>query len=81
VPPCCNTINDKGDIVGFAISGTTFSSTALIWQDKKPVDLNPLIPANSGWFLPAASSINNAGEIVGYGLINGEAHALLATPR
>lgn len=81
VPPCCRTINDKGDIVGFALDGTTFAQTALIWQDNKPVDLNTLIPAGSGWYLQAADSINNAGEIVGVGLINGETHAFLASPR
>ena len=80
VPPCCSTVTDRGDMVGFAIDGTTFTSRALIWQDKIPVDLNTLIPANSGWYLQAASSINNAGEIVGYGLINGKSHAFLATP-
>jgi probable HAF family extracellular repeat protein len=81
VPPCCHTINDKGDIVGFALDGTTFAQTALIWQDNKPVDLNTLIPAHSGWVLQGAFSINNAGEIVGFGLINGETHAFLATPK
>ncbi len=81
VPPCCRTINDKGDIVGFALDGTTFAQTALIWQDNKPVDLNTLIPANSGWTLQSASSINNAGEIVGAGLIYGETHAFLARPK
>jgi hypothetical protein len=68
-------------MVGFSLDGTTFASRALIWQDKMPVDLNTLIPANSGWVLQAASSIDNAGEIVGSGLINGSVHAFLATPR
>ena len=78
---CCHTINDRGEMVGFSLDGTTFASRALIWQDKMPVDLNTLIPANSGWYLQAASSIDNAGEIVGYGLKNGSVHAFLATPR
>jgi probable HAF family extracellular repeat protein len=79
--PCCHSINERGEMVGFSIDGTTFGFTALIWKDKMPVDLNTLIPANSGWYLQAASSINDAGEIVGYGLINGNVHAFLATPR
>jgi hypothetical protein len=45
------------------------------------VDLNTLIPKNSPWYLQNAESINDAGEIVGTGLINGEPHAFLATPR
>jgi hypothetical protein len=44
-------------------------------------DLNALIPAGSPWYLQATSSINDAGEIAGQGLINGEVHAFLATPR
>jgi probable HAF family extracellular repeat protein len=80
VAPCCRTINDRGEMVGFAIDGITFNSRALIWKDKKPVDLNTLIPKNSPWYLQGALSVNDAGEIVGYGLINGETHAFLATP-
>jgi len=32
------------------------------------VDLNTLIPANSGWILTSATGINDAGQIVGYGI-------------
>jgi hypothetical protein len=46
-----------------------------------PMDLNDFIPAGSPWYLQNASSINDAGEIVGWGTINGEVHAFLATPR
>ena len=46
-----------------------------------PVDLNTLIPKNSPWYLQNASSINDAGEIIGWGTINGEVHAFLATPK
>jgi len=45
------------------------------------VDLNTQIPAGSPWYLQFASSINDAGEIVDWGTINGEVHAFLATPR
>jgi hypothetical protein len=43
-------------------------------------DLNTLIPRNSGWELTSAKSINDAGQIVGNGVINGQNHAFLATP-
>jgi hypothetical protein len=39
-----------------------------------------MIPPNSGWDLHHAASINNAGQIVGYGTINGADHAYLLTP-
>jgi probable HAF family extracellular repeat protein len=80
VPGCCNTLNNRGEMVGFAIDGTTFNSRALVWQGKTPVDLNTLIPKGSPWYLQAADSVNDFGEIVGQGLINGKVHAFVATP-
>jgi len=78
VAPCCKTINNSGEVVGFAIDGN--GPRALVWQDKKPVDMNKLIPPGSPWYLQNACAINDAGEITGQGLINGEVHAFLATP-
>jgi probable HAF family extracellular repeat protein len=79
VAPCCKTINDAGQVVGFAIDAMG-NPTALVWQNKVPVDLNTLIPPGSPWYLQNACSINDAGEIAGQGLINGAVHAFLATP-
>jgi probable HAF family extracellular repeat protein len=79
VPPCCNTINDRGEVVGFSIDANG-NFRALVWQDKVPMDLNKFIPKNSPWYLQQASSINDAGQIVGSGTIHGEVHAFLATP-
>jgi len=66
--PCCNTINDSGQVVGFSLDAN-FNSRAIIWQDKTPVDLNTLIPADSPWYLQTAESINNAGKIAGQALL------------
>jgi len=78
--PCCShTINNQGVIVGFALDAS-FNERAIIFQGKTPVDLNTLIPPNSGWYLECAQGINDAGEIVGFGTINGSTHAFLATP-
>jgi hypothetical protein len=46
------------------------------------VDLNSLLPANSGWQLFQATAINSSGAIVGYGTRNGSAsaHAHLMKP-
>ena len=79
VAPCCKTINDRGEVVGFAVNPT--GMRALVWQGNVPVDLNTLIPAGSPWYLQAACSINAAGEIAGQGLIDGNVHAFLLTPR
>ena len=55
---------------------------ALVWQKSGATDLNSLIPADSPWDLLLASSINDAGEIVGWAVnINTfEVHAFLASP-
>jgi probable HAF family extracellular repeat protein len=63
-PPCCNTINNRGEIVGFSLDAD-FNSTALIWQNGGWVDLNTLLPADSPWYLEAAQSVNDVGEITG----------------
>jgi probable HAF family extracellular repeat protein len=78
--PCCNTINNWGQVVGFSFPGPLGSSRAILWQNKVPIDLNTLIPKDSPWYLLDAESINDAGQIVGYGTINGNVHAFIATP-
>jgi probable HAF family extracellular repeat protein len=79
-PPCCNTINNSGVIVGVSIAAD-YTETAVIWQNKVAIDLNTLIPKDSGWYLVCAQGINDAGEIVGFGTINGSTHAFLAKAR
>jgi hypothetical protein len=44
------------------------------------VDLNTPILSDSGQDLQAVAWINDAGQITGFGLINNEIHAFLATP-
>lgn len=62
-------INNLGQIVGdSALSNGT--AHAFLWQDGSMVDLNSLIPANSGWELVTADFINDAGRIVGFGYFN-----------
>jgi hypothetical protein len=43
-------------------------------------DLNDLIASGSGWTLGDAVGINDAGQIVGNGMIGGNSHAYLLTP-
>jgi hypothetical protein len=44
------------------------------------VDLNSLISPTSGWVLEQANAINDNGQIVGFGTIDGETHGFLLTP-
>lgn len=42
-------------------------------------DLNARITANSGWILTAATAINDNGDIVSSGLVDGQVHGFLLT--
>jgi uncharacterized membrane protein len=83
VVPCCNNINDRGQIAGFSVD-SSFNQRAIFWPDKDsaPVDLNTLVPADSPWYLVSTSGINNRGEIAATGLnLNTfEVHAVLLSP-
>jgi probable HAF family extracellular repeat protein len=83
VVPCCNDINDHGQIVGFSID-PSFNMRALLWEsaDAAPVDLNSLIPAESPWYLLTPGGINDAGEIAvtAVNLNTFELHAVVASP-
>jgi probable HAF family extracellular repeat protein len=70
-------INNAGQIVGF--SGGNAGQSACLWQGGQPIDLNARI-SDSAWQLAAANSINDAGQIAGFGLFNGELHGFLLTP-
>lgn len=80
VNPCCNTINDEREIVGFMFNADFSVQHAFLWKNGVMVDLNDLIPKDSPWTLQGAFGINDSGQIAGQGLINGEVHAFLATP-
>ena len=53
---------------------------AFLWQGGTLVDLNDIIDPNSGWVLLEAKSINNAAQITGIGLLNGQQQAFLLSP-
>ena len=65
-------INSEGQVVGwFVVSGRTEPPFrhAFIWEKAgSMVDLNTLIPTNSGLELVTADNVNERGEIVGVGV-------------
>ena len=71
-------INNLGVVVG----QSTFQNTyhAFVYSAGKMKDLNKLIAAGSGWLLLSANGINDAGQIVGEGMLNGKQHGFLLTP-
>ena len=72
-------INDVGDVVGYS---SLSSARAILWTKARGMlDLNTLIPPNSGWTLIQATFISGNGKISGYGTHNGQTRAFLLTPR
>jgi probable HAF family extracellular repeat protein len=84
VPPGANSsfafsINNVGQVVGVSSD----IGHAFVWSPSTGMlDLNTLIPANSGWVLILATAINDQGQIVGYGMHNCcVTEAFLLTPQ
>ncbi|WP_298913040.1 hypothetical protein [uncultured Nostoc sp.] len=81
-------INNLGQAVGFSGTNHDFYAAdgnglrAFLYSDNTLYDLNDLIAPGSdpGFTLTVASAINNNGQIVGRGAVNGELHAFLLTP-
>jgi probable HAF family extracellular repeat protein len=64
-------INSSGQVVGEAMcSSTGGPDAAFLWQDGVMHNLNDLIPSGTGWELVSALDINDAGQIVGWGLLS-----------
>jgi hypothetical protein len=63
-------LNNKGLAVG----------SGFLYSDGTVRALASLIPPASGWSSLVATSVNDAGQIVGQGLINGREQAFLMTP-
>lgn len=76
-------LNNLGEVVGASIKGdiATGSPRAFLWRNGVMTDLNSLAP-DSPVYLLTAFSINDAGEIAGFGVdtSTGEIHAFLAAP-
>ncbi len=76
-------VNDSGDVVGASAagSGNQVTTVATVWPAAAPpatpateptgVDLNTLIPANSGITLTSAIAINASGQILAVGTPTG----------
>jgi probable HAF family extracellular repeat protein len=76
-------INNYGQVVGFSndAAGDDPSAVAVLWENGTITDLNTVIPAGSPLFLMEAVSINDRGEIAGWGrLANGYIRPFLLIP-
>jgi probable HAF family extracellular repeat protein len=69
-------INNSSQVVG---SGLLINDSPYLWDNGTIIDLNSLV-YGTGWILDYANAINDWGQIVGSGTINGDKHAFLLSP-
>ncbi|MDP1899278.1 MAG: PEP-CTERM sorting domain-containing protein [Rubrivivax sp.] len=76
-----NGLNDTGVVVGQGVAHQGDSPRALLFIDGQVLDLNDLIEPvfSEHWDLWAAQSVNNLGQIVGSGFVDGVNHGFLLT--
>jgi len=69
-------INDNGQIVGYepTPAGTPYLA---LYADGIVTDIESMLPADSGWSDLSASGINDADQITGTGIIDGQSQAFL----
>lgn len=73
-------INNHRQIVGYALNAAGQARAFLSDAGGPLVDLNTRLEPGSGWVLLSANAINDAGQIAGEGLLNGQRRAFLLTP-
>ena len=83
-------INNLGQVIGFSGDGSSAGgatgATPVIWINAEIYTLQSLLDASgAGWDLTGSVAgqgfaINNAGQIIGNGVHNGQARAFLLTP-
>ena len=67
------------DIVGVSTRGQESRATHWTW-DAKPTDLNTVMMNGAGWVLQRAVKVNERGQIIGTGTLNGQPRGFLLTP-
>lgn len=75
-------INNVGQVVGTSYTAGDAASHAFLYSDGVMTDLNSLEAVQeAGWdYLSYATDINNIGQMVGFGNINGQERAFLLKP-
>ena len=74
-------VNDAGVIVGGSLTKDDVAYHAFVCEDNTMHDLNQRIPAEGGWELIHAFSINNLGEITALGHRDGIDQVVVLKPR
>lgn len=75
-----HSINNAGQIVGGSLTDRNEAFHAFLFSEGNMYDLNQLLVDASRWELLQAVGINDQGQIVGVGLLDGEDHGFLLNP-
>jgi hypothetical protein len=75
-------INENGQILGQYInySQSAPGDGSFLWEKGEAVDLKNLIAPNSGWEYLGGLKINKKGQIIGYGVFQGQGQAFIMNP-
>ncbi len=75
-------INDQDEVVGTWYNSFDAEEVygGFLYRDGVVVDVEGLLPANSGWSVKTAEYINNAGQIIGAGYYQGMPRFYLLSP-
>lgn len=80
-------INNQGDVLGTSIDfdlsiNTVSTARPIVWQSGVPVELQTALDpiTGAGVVLTEVKALNNAGQVVGTALVNGQTRAVLLTP-
>jgi len=74
-------INNHGEIVGGSLTQGDDAFHGFIFREERLYDLNDLLDPQAGCEMIQAFSINNRGEILGIGSLNGQDRIVLLRPR
>jgi probable HAF family extracellular repeat protein len=73
-------MNSKGHVIGASFACDFSVVHTFLWENGRMIDLDRFVPPNSGISLTDPSSINDRGEIVIDGTLNGNQHAFMLVP-
>lgn len=75
-------LNDRGQVVGYAECPNSLKPLIYGLNDAEPdfVDIHSHLPLDSQWVLQSVAAINNCGQIVGSGKLEGQPRGFLLNP-
>ena len=73
-------INNYNWVVGWAEATNGGGPRAFVHDGTRMTDVNSVLWNGSGWLLREADAVNDAGQIVGSGSLNGQYHAFFLQP-